>query len=358
MLTLHPERHDPLAAEFCARFLSRTSAPRYVLGRNSYAASIAKCVEIDGFIDDFTHDTGFLGKPILKMDQVPRGSLVVSAVIFVVPLTALANLTSHGLLGLDYFKFKNYSGLPLPDIGFLTDSREDIKTHLPIYQSLHERMEDAESRRVLEHLLNFRYSGDLTHMLGFENAQDRQYFEGFLDLQPGDVFVDAGGFDGQTTADFIRNCPDYGAVHLFEPDLANLALARSNLSLQRDIHFHALGLAESNKTLRFSSGGGSASMVSETGDVIISVAAIDNVVAEPVSLIKMDIEGAEGAALTGARAHILQDHPKLAICCYHKFDDLWKIPEQVLAMRDDYSVYLRHYTEGLHETVVYFIPRG
>lgn len=54
--------------------------------------------------------------------------------------------------------------------------------------------------------------------------------------------------------------------------------------------------------------------------------------------------------------HILKDYPKLAICCYHKFDDLWKIPEQVLAMRDDYSIYLRHYTNGLHETVMYFIP--
>jgi len=25
-------------------------------------------------------------------------------------------------------------------------------------------------------------------------------------------------------------------------------------------------------------------------------------------------------------------------------------------MRDDYQLYLRHYTDGLHETVMYFIP--
>jgi hypothetical protein len=38
-------------------------------------------------------------------------------------------------------------------------------------------------------------------------------------------------------------------------------------------------------------------------------------------------------------------------------DGLWKMPEQVLAMRDDYHVYLRRYTEGMHKTVMSFIPK-
>ena len=83
---------------------------------------------------------------------------------------------------------------------------------------------------------------------------------------------------------------------------------------------------------------------------------IDNLINENITFIKIDIEGTEGMALQCARAHILQDHPKLAVCCYHKVDDLWRIPEQILAMRNDYSIYLRHYTNGLHETVMYFIP--
>lgn len=38
---------------------------------------------------------------------------------------------------------------------------------------------------------------------------------------------------------------------------------------------------------------------------------------------------------------------KRAICCYHKMDDFFvgrgrEIPEQVLAIRDDYSVYFGH----------------
>ena len=28
----------------------------------------------------------------------------------------------------------------------------------------------------------------------------------------------------------------------------------------------------------------------------------------------------------------------------------------VLSIRSDYKIYLRHYTEGIYETVMYFIP--
>jgi len=44
------------------------------------------------------------------------------------------------------------------------------------------------------------------------------------------------------------------------------------------------------------------------------------------------------------------------VCAYHKPDDLWKISEQVLSINKSYKVYLRHYTEGITETVLYFLP--
>lgn len=78
---------------------------------------------------------------------------------------------------------------------------------------------------------------------------------------------------------------------------------------------------------------------------------------EPFTFLKMDIEGQEMAALAGARNAIVEHQPRLAICVYHRFDDLWKIPERVLSYRSDYAIYLRHYTEGITETVMFFLPR-
>lgn len=83
---------------------------------------------------------------------------------------------------------------------------------------------------------------------------------------------------------------------------------------------------------------------------------MDDVLKEDVSFIKMDVEGGESAGIAGACNHILSSCPKLAICVYHKSDDLWRIPQQVLSMRSDYDLYLRHYTEGVVETVMFFVP--
>jgi hypothetical protein len=73
----------------------------------------------------------------------------------------------------------------------------------------------------------------------------------------------------------------------------------------------------------------------------------------------MDIEGAEGIAIDGMKEHIKNDFPKMAISVYHKADDLWKIPNQIFSIRGkyDYEIYIRHYTEGTDETIMFFIPK-
>ena len=92
--------------------------------------------------------------------------------------------------------------------------------------------------------------------------------------------------------------------------------------------------------------------------MMIQAVSIDEYIAARVTYIKMDLEGWETQALAGARRHITVDHPKLAISVYHDAADFWKVPEYVLSLRDDYDVYLRHYSEGWSETVMYFIPNG
>lgn len=356
MLNIHAQIDNPQAADFCSRFLAAAPAVRYVLGRNEYAVSIANAIEIAGFIDDFTSETVFLGKPIFKMADVPKGSMVVSSVIFVVPLTALNNLHNHGLTCLDYFSFKHYSGLEIKAIDFIESARMHILDNIDEYISLYDRFADNLSKNIFEKFVHFRLSSDIKHLNGFVNDQEWQYFEDFLKFKSGDVFVDAGGFDGQTVINFIEKCPKYRSVHFFEPEPANISIARSRLSAFQNINYYNHGLGDTQGVLRFSSGGGSASAINDDGDIEIRVDTIDNVINEPVSIIKMDIEGSEIPALRGAKKHIEQDHPVLIICCYHKYDDLLNIPAEVYAIRNDYSLYLRHYTEGLHESVMFFIP--
>lgn len=344
------------AASFCEEFQSNTSRPRYVLGTNEYADSLAKYVDVDGFIDDFTDRVSHGGKPILRIDDVPRQSLVVSAVTLGRPLTAMRKLLQAGLECMDYYQFSRVSGLPLLPVTCLEDFQADYRSNRHQYTWVRSILADQESRETFDKIVAFRTNYDLSFMEGFTDRQKNQYFEGFLELQPhGEVFADIGSFDGYTSEQFIKRYPDYRGVYVFEPEALNMQKVRRRLAGKRSVTYFQCGLSDHSGRLRFSSSG-SASAICETGEHEIEVRAFDELGLESVTFMKMDIEGAERNALAGARGTIEKARPRLAVCVYHRGSDFWQIPKQVLSYWRDYRVYLRHYTEGVVETVMFFVP--
>ena len=92
----------------------------------------------------------------------------------------------------------------------------------------------------------------------------------------------------------------------------------------------------------------------DTGTDSIEVTALDVCLYyKGVTFIKMDIEGAEYEALKGAERIIREQKPKLAICVYHKPEDIWELPELILEFNESYKFYLRHYSYQDNETVLY-----
>ena len=90
----------------------------------------------------------------------------------------------------------------------------------------------------------------------------------------------------------------------------------------------------------------------------ININTIDNLINDKIDYIKLDIEGAEQDTIKGAKNIIIKYKPILAVCIYHKAEDWDKIPQLVLAIEKDYDIYLRHYMEGIFESVMYFIPKN
>lgn len=84
----------------------------------------------------------------------------------------------------------------------------------------------------------------------------------------------------------------------------------------------------------------------------VRLVALDDLALERCDVIKMDIEGSELDALEGARKTIRTHQPNLLISAYHKFSDLWKIPELVLNIAP-YRFYLGHHSDAAIGTVLY-----
>lgn len=71
---------------------------------------------------------------------------------------------------------------------------------------------------------------------------------------------------------------------------------------------------------------------------------VDNILCgQSVSLINMDVEGMEAEAIAGMVKTLRRDRPKLLLAAYHRSEDLWRLPLEVLAIQPGYKVYLRHY---------------
>jgi len=331
---------------------------RYLLGRNEHSAALSKVIEIDGFVDDYVEPgTVWNDRIVVKGSDVPNDAIIVNCSMSISPISAhkrIAALEISGVLAYADLCKAFPARFVLP--AFVLETREDVGQNLGKWEFLSDNLADDQSKQVLDDLLRYRLTADYGSMKSYTVRLKDQYFEDFLGLKSGEIFVDAGGFDGDTTEEFCRRFPDYKRIFLFEPSSNNIANARNRLNGLRSIDFIQRGLSDSPGVLWFNPDAGSASSVSESGSCRIDVTTLDRQVDEKVTFIKMDLEGWELRALEGSRRHILEDHPKLAISVYHNPSDFWRIFEFVISLRQDYDVFLRHYTEGWSETVMYFVP--
>lgn len=67
----------------------------------------------------------------------------------------------------------------------------------------------------------------------------------------------------------------------------------------------------------------------------------------------MDIEGAELNALKGGEKLIRKYKPKLAICVYHKPEDIFELPQYLLQLNPDYKFWIRKYGQFYTDMVLY-----
>lgn len=149
-------------------------------------------------------------------------------------------------------------------------------------------------------------------------------------------------------------CEEYRKIYAFEPDAENYLRCRDILSGKTDERFvfYNMGLSDREAEYRFHRAKDS-SCFTESGEEIVRVTAIDEIIKEPVTFLKLDIEGAELSAIKGAEKTIRRDKPKCAVSIYHKPEDIWEIPALLLEYNPDYRLFIRHYTLLQYETVLY-----
>ena len=232
-----------------------------------------------------------------------------------------------------------------------------ITEHLNDFEFTYNLLQDQLSKDIFIAYINAKISGEPDGL--YELMDKNQYFNDLIQFGNHEVFVDCGAFDGDTIIRFHKKMGgNYKKIYAFEPDEHNYCRLQRTIVENEIKHVHTInkGCWDKKDVLLFSSDANMASTVSLQGDFSIEVDTIDNIVGqEIVTFLKMDIEGSELAALRGAEKTIKKSKPKLAICVYHKPEDLITIPQFISSLVPEYKFFLRHHQYISTETVLYAI---
>ncbi len=190
-------------------------------------------------------------------------------------------------------------------------------------------------------------------------SRQTQYFEDVYTLLKDEIFVDIGGFSGDTLE--IYNTLAEGVFkeyHLFEPDpniLPSLQKTLESLpqAITNKVTHYPCAVSHTKTKTSFNTS------TIANGTIIedIEHSPLDELLASTrASLIKIDVDGYESFVLLGARTILKTHRPVVALCVYHYPFDLWELPLLVEKLTgNNYRYYLRAYTDTL-EYVCYCVP--
>lgn len=217
-------------------------------------------------------------------------------------------------------------------------------------------MEDEASRTWLAAVLQFRLGGDYD-CLPSPGLCD-QYFPTDLPRWPHPLrFVDGGAFTGDTLLQLAAAGYTFDAIAAFEPDLDNFRALVRNSARFDAVTCLPCGLTDHAKRIGFTDGMGGGSHIDPSATQQITCVALDEALPDfRPSLIKLDVEGAELEALSGAARGIARHRPALAVSLYHHPEHLWRIPFLIESWKLDYRFYLRGHAQSSFDLVLYALP--
>lgn len=189
---------------------------------------------------------------------------------------------------------------------------------------------------------------------------DGYSLKGICEVEPGDIVLDLGAFNGNSAIVLGRRAGSNGKVYAFEPNPSTQEVWRRNIARvdQTNAELVPMGVSSTRGRLRFAQAG-AASRIDPHGNVEVDITTVDAFVRErelrKVDFLKFDIEGFEIDALAGCTETIRRFRPKIAISVYHLHSDLQTIPRAISDIAPWYKMYLRHNANYDGEIVMYCV---
>jgi FkbM family methyltransferase len=330
------------------------------LGKKVALELCRKGIKPLGFIDNdkSLHGSKVVGIPVFSAEEA-AGWWSVSALFIVTTFlpdrggvkARIAELRNLGCRRITtYLSIAWVSDTILPHFGaerpthFLARSTELFAVWNLLY--------DKTSREALRQALLWRIREEFDTIS--EPTADQYFPSDLLVPNDGEIFIDGGAYVGDTLCAVPWKLAKAVAI---EPDPTNAAKLRK--SCGENVEIREVLLGRERGIAHFDAKGTMASSRSSTGGLTVEVSTIDEIAFKMnPTFIKLDVEGDELAALQGGINTIGRAQPIVAVCVYHRPDDLWEIPLFLNGLLPNHRMFLRAHAWDGFELVVYSVPRG
>jgi len=325
--------------------------------------------QINFFIDDFSNEFKCFNKKIHRIDTIQKNTKIYISILQHSAkiekylqkngFTNIINFTNSIKTIPDILKLiskQNYLWLIENRSKMINEKQLALVTNL---------LKDDKSKDILQRIILLRKTFDTQYYIEPEGIEyfptDVPIFKNLDTVH----FIDCGAYNGDTITELLIQAPHVSQTISFEPDKTNFEMLKKQIALLKVNHpntsflLYPSGLFSKNTILKFSNNGiNSSATIDNSSTVDISVVTIDSVLLNShPNFIKMDIEGAEKEAILGSIQTIKKYKPNLAICLYHKAEDLWELPLLIHKIESSYDMYLRVHEDLCLSTVLYCIAK-
>ncbi len=258
----------------------------------------------------------------------------------------------------------------LPVAGEGLFDRAYYEAHRAELAWVRERLADEQSRFVFDKVIEYKLSGRIQPLLDCQTPEPANWqvcIRGTvlsMHAPKGTVltFLDLGAYTGDTVELFLEtlgalraelelgDLSALGQPHIIavEPEARNFRKLQeykdNSLSDSPNCSMELINAAagDHNGTVAFTHGAGRGGAEGKGKVRQVELVTVDSLLAgRSADFIKMDLEGAETEAIRGAQATIKKHRPSMLVAAYHRTEDLFAIPHQILQICPDYKLYLR-----------------
>lgn len=331
--------------------LKGKNRPLVLYGTGDAAEKILKQLDIRGIrvsgifaSDGFVRDRSFAGFKVLSYAEAKEKFG---------PMTVLLCFGSHRPDVIETIKRvaaeQDFYAPDLPVAGDGLFDRAFYEAHREDLAWVRERLADEQSRLVLDKVIEYKLTGRIDPLLECETPEEDNWkllktsFESRSSMEEAASFLDLGAYTGDTVELFLKVFDGrYSDIIAVEPESRNFRKLSENTAGLEKARLVNAAAGDRCGEIPFTHGAGRGGAAGKGKVRPVSLETVDHLLSgRSIDIIKMDLEGAEGQAILGAEETIKRSRPAMLISAYHRTEDLFALPGQVLGMAPDYRIYLR-----------------